>query len=564
MRHNPAGGVLIHQCRPPAFWLFALLVLVGVPDARAAEADSDLEYYEKTLREAKISPDGPSLLEYFRKRTLSEQDRTKLADTVRLLGHADYRMRRKAFADLLAAGRPALVFLNQALNNPDPEIARSAEQLKRRIEVGADALTIAAARVLAVRKPAGSIKVLLAYMPMIDDDQVRETMLDVLPAVGIRDGKIDPVLETALHDSDAGRRLAAAIVYSKGKPEERKVLGGLLRDSDALVRLHAALALAPLGDKAAVDALIALVGEDAETPAWRAEDFLYQIAADKGPSTPGTTDKTSRRKSRQAWESWWQKNASQVDLTKLQLGKALRGLTVIVEHDGAGRDGQGRIWERGLDGKVRWELTSGLGGPLDVHYLPNGRLLIAEYIGRRVTERDRKGNVLWEKKCNNSVLTCQRLRNGNTLIATMSEILEVTREGKTVFSYPKPSVYYAEKLRDGHIIYTTATQVVELDAAGKEIRAINLNGMSWGCVEKLTNGRYLVGLYGANRVVEVDGTGKVFWECNVSSPTRATRLPNGNTLVSSSEGRMVVELNRARKEVLSVKTAGRVWRVRRY
>src|SRR5262249_34046637 len=148
---------------------------------RAAEADSDLQYYEKTLREARITPDGPSLLEYFRKRTLSESDRARLADTVRRLGHIDYRVRRKAFADLLATGRPALPFFNQALNHPGLEIVRSAEQLKRRIEVGADALTIAAARVLAVRKPAGSVKVLLAYMPMVDDDQVRETMLDVLP-----------------------------------------------------------------------------------------------------------------------------------------------------------------------------------------------------------------------------------------------------------------------------------------------------------------------------------------------------------------------------------------------
>jgi hypothetical protein len=386
----------------------------------------------------------------------------------------------------------------------------------------------------------------------------------VLPIVGISDGKIDPALEAALRDRDAARRLAAAIVYGKGKPEQRKLLRGLLKDPDGLVRLHAAIALAPIGNKSAVDTLIALVGEDAEAPAWRAEDFLYQIAADKAPSTPGTIDKANRRKSREVWEGWWQKNASQVDLTKLEAGKALRGLTVIVEHDGAGSDGRGRIWERGLDGKVRWELSGGLGGPLDVHYLRNGHVLIGGYMDRRVTERDRKGKVLWEKKCNKCVLTCQRLANGNTLIATMSEILEVTREGKTVVSYPKPSVYYAEKLRDGHIIYTTATQVVEMDAAGKEIRAINLNGMSWGCVEKLPNGHYLVGLYGANRVVEVDGTGKESWSVNVSTPTRATRLPNGNTLVSSSEGRMVVEFNRAGRKVLTVKTAGRVWRVRRY
>jgi hypothetical protein len=330
------------------------------------------------------------------------------------------------------------------------------------------------------------------------------------------------------------------------------------------VRFQAAQALVRAGEKSGLSTLIALVGDEEETLAAQAEYLLYLIAGDKSPSTPGTRDKASRAKSQEMWEGWWHKNSATVDLAKLKLGQTQRGLTVIVEHDGAGQNGQGRIWECDRQGKVRWELTSDLGGPLDFHQLPNGRFLIGEYIRRRVTERDTKGKVVWQKACNSNVLTCQRLPNGNTFIATMNEILEVTPAGKTVLSYNKPSVYYAEKLRDGHIIYTSASQVVELDAGGKEIRAINLNGMAWGCVEKLPNGHYLAGLYGANRVVEVDGTGKVFWECNVSSPTRATRLPNGNTLVSSSQGRMVVEVDRKGKEVWSQKTAGRVWRVRRY
>jgi hypothetical protein len=359
-------------------------------------------------------------------------------------------------------------------------------------------------------------------------------------------------------------RLAAAYVYGQRGPVGHKALKPLLTDPDGRVRFQAAAVLVRAGDKPAVDTLIALVGADSSDLAGRAEDLLGRIAGDQSPDTPGLADPAQRRQSRKVWEAWWQKHAGQVDLAKLNTTRALRGLTVIVEHDNAGKDGQGRIWECGKDGKPRWELNTGLGGPLDVRYLPNGRVLIAEYKTRRVTERDRQGKVLWEKKCNNSVLTCQRLANGNTLIATMNEILEVTRGGKTVFSYSKPNIYCAEKLPNRHIILTTSTQVVEIDASGKEVRAINLGGTGWGSVEKLPNGHYLAALYGMNKVAEVDGAGKFLWQVTVSSPTRATRLPNGHTLVSSSQGNMVVEFDRAGKEVWKVQTKGRVWRVRRY
>src|SRR5262245_52849264 len=193
----------------------ALLGLLAGTEARAADAGSGLEFYEKILRDARITPDGPALLRYFRERTLSERDRARLANMVRLLGHAEYRVRRKAFADLIAAGRPALVFINQALKDPDLEIARRAEELKRRIEVGDDSLTVAAAHVVAAHKPPGTVAVLLAYFPMADDPLVRETLFEALATAGIQDGKVDPVLTAALTDKAAPRRGAAAYVLGR-------------------------------------------------------------------------------------------------------------------------------------------------------------------------------------------------------------------------------------------------------------------------------------------------------------------------------------------------------------
>jgi hypothetical protein len=47
------------------------------------------------------------------------------------------------------------------------------------------------------------------------------------------------------------------------------------------------------------------------------------------------------------------------------------------------------------------------------------------------------------------------------------------------------------------------------------------------------------------------------------SPTHATRLPNGNTLVSSSAMKMVVKFDRRGKEVWKQAGEAMVWRVRR-
>ena len=229
----------------------------------------------------------------------------------------------------------------------------------------------------------------------------------------------------------------------------------------------------------------------------------------------------------------------------------------------------GRIWECGRDGKVRWEITTTAGGPIDVQPLRNGRILVAEYKGQRVSERDRTGKVLWEHKVNGQAISCQRLPNGNTLIGTTNQVLEVTPAGKQVYSFNNPgggSIWSAQKLPNGHIVYAHSSgKVVEADTTGKEIRSVNVGGMgNWGGVQALPNGRYLVAKSAERKVVEVDASGKVHWEVTIDDPAMAVRLPNGNTIVSRVFTPEVVEFDRAGKKVWSAKTQGRPFRIRRY
>src|SRR5262245_35658674 len=132
----------------------AILIAATSVSAAPVSADANLQADEQLLRSAGIGTDGPALLDFFRKRTLTEMEQARLADSVRRLGDNVFAVREKASAELTAAGRLALPFLRQAVKDPDLEISRRAERCLHAIERGSEiGLVLAAGRLLAVRKP---------------------------------------------------------------------------------------------------------------------------------------------------------------------------------------------------------------------------------------------------------------------------------------------------------------------------------------------------------------------------------------------------------------------------
>src|SRR5262249_3312381 len=152
-----------------------------------------------------------------------------------------------------------------------------------------------------------------------------------------------------------------------------------------------------------------------------------RIAGDDAPTAGLGRTVEDNKKARTTWENWWAANKEKADLSRLQKEDAFRGFTVVCEYDG---NGNGRVWEFGKDGKQRWEVT-GMPGANDVQVLPGGRILVAERNSGKVTERNLKGTVLWEHAVP-SPIAAQRLPNGNTLICTFNQILEVSPDKKTV------------------------------------------------------------------------------------------------------------------------------------
>jgi hypothetical protein len=539
--------------------LLDLCILCLVPSAGAAVPIA-LRGDEQKLENVGLPTDGPSLLNFFRRQTLTGATREKLTTLVQQLGDRSFRIREKASTELPTMGMIAVPFLRQAATSADLEVARRAEACLRQIDekdlrVGVPS---AAARLVASRKPEGATEVLLAFVPSVDNESVAEVVRSALVAVAVHDGKPEKALLEALEDPVPARRAAAVESLSQaGLAKERPEMRKLLHDPDLVVRQRAALALATAGEKEAIPVLIDLLAQSPPPRGRQAEALLLRLAEDDAPAVALGTDDAARNQCRDAWAAWWHEHHDKVDLGQLDAIRLLRGYTLLVMLDA------GLIVEVDADNKPRFRVE-GLEFPLDAQMLPGDRVLVAEANGNRVTERTRKGEIVWEKRVQ-MPLMAQRLPNGNTFIATQSQYLEVDPGGREVINRQLPSgefIMKAQMLEDGEIAcITSSSRFVRLDTTGREVQSMPVNVQtSGGRIDVLPSGHVLVPEMRNNRVVEYGTEGKVVWQVPFNQPIAAVRLANGNTLVTSYNQKRAVELDRAGKEVWEYKTDTRVTR----
>jgi hypothetical protein len=531
--------------------------------ADSPEVDPD----EQLLAKARISIDGPGLLAHLRKVTLTDEECRQVQALIRQLGDSSFAKREQATKTLVARGLPVLLFTRQALRDPDLEVARRAERVIDGIRAAdgkagrTSYLTASVIRLLAKKQPDGAIEALLRYLPFADDESMEEETLGALVAIATRPNRNEPYLLTALEDPFPSRRGGAAYVVGRlADTNQRSAAFKLLHDRDAKVRLRAAQGLLAGKEKAAIPVFLALLAENQPEIVVQAEETLILLAGEEAPNLlVSDRDEAGRQRYREAWATWWREHESKIDLVKLEQRPQYLGLTLVVQMDSK------RIWECGRDGRPRWMMEN-LGGPIDAQVLSGGRVLVAEFQAHRVTERDMKGNILWEKAISNPV-SAERLANGNTFIASYAGVMEVTRDGKEVYNYrPTASnVYGAQRLRNGHIVCVTLEgKLYELEAStGKTLRTIQMDVNNCYSVDALPGGRFLVTSYNQGKVAEVDGEGKLVWDHAIPGAYHAVRLMNGNTLVSSHSTKQIIEVNRQGKRVWETQVEGHVWRVHR-
>ncbi len=221
-------GVILGMC--------VLLTFLSA-DVVAGPTDAD----EALLKDAKIATDGPGLVEYFRQRVSTAPTDDTLKALVEQLGDDSFRKREQASRQLVAIGVRVKPLLQRATNDADFEIAFRARTCLAEIEQGGTAKTlIAAARLLAVRKPDNAVPVLLDFWPTAEDEAVAGVVRAALVALAVRDGKTDPALVAGLQDKNAARRAACGtILVRAGAADQLAAVRTLLEDPDPLVRRRA-------------------------------------------------------------------------------------------------------------------------------------------------------------------------------------------------------------------------------------------------------------------------------------------------------------------------------------
>ena len=312
-----------------------------------------------------------------------------------------------------------------------------------------------------------------------------------------------------------------------------------------------------------------------------------------------------RKKLGDAWQAWWKAHGAAVNMADLAKAAGGPRFIIIAEVNSnfnakgalvlakaAAQRGTGRLVAVDRGGQVQWQIDN-LDYPIDFQMLPGDRVLIAEYAGYRVTERDLKGKVLWEiPNLPRPPVSVQRLANGNTFVALYHTpvqgggmLMEYDRAGNIVASIANPAngpgavgpgglpvggfgggfasqmrwYWLAYKMPDGQILCLVSNDTwYRLDATGKEIKHFTVPLFGAGVLAvvqvpmvsgnlDVTIKGHIVVVQSDNTVAEYDLDGKLVWKVNATG-NRATRLPNGHTLVAS-ESSGVVELDIAGKTV---------------
>jgi HEAT repeat protein len=510
-----------------------------------------------------LSTEGDAPLDEFTRRTLTDEIREKALGLIKQCGDDNFDVREKATGELQAMGVAIASILRQYANDPDLEISSRVQKCLQSLDKDKGTpLSPAVPRVVALRKPERAAEVMLAFLPFAEDEQVISEIEAALVAVGSKGGKADPALVRALDDKNPLRRaVAAGVLWQVGDADTRKSLRALLKDSEPMVRLRVALAMAGTREKEAVPVLIAVMTELPAAQGMLAEDYLRRVAGDGSPAVALAGDAAERSKCRDAWLAWWKANEATADLAVAAAPNRQLGYTMVLSLQPQ------QLSELGPDGKPRWTIQ-GFNYAYDAVALPGDRVLIAEYNNVRVSERNTKGETIWSKQLQWNPVGVQRLANGNTFIASNGQFFEVDKAGKevSVINRPQGDIMAAYKTRDGQIVALTGQGTcIRMDATGKELKSFGIGGnVNLGGLELLANGRILVAMQNNNKVVEFDQDGKSVWEASVAMPSSACRLPNGNTLVASYNQMKLLELDRAGKVVSETTTQGiRPWKVRR-
>ncbi len=193
------------------------------------------------------------------------------------------------------------------------------------------------------------------------------------------------------------------------------------------------------------------------------------------------------------------------------------------------------------------------------------RLMFFEYgnCPNRFVELDADGRIVREFKPRSIAVMFQILPNGNIVYGYGGHptgVVEVNPRGEAVWNYVShcPQVLGCERLANGNTLVAEQgpCRVVEVNPQGAVVHTTNLSTNQTGYhlqvrnVHKLKDGHILAAHEGEGAIREYELDGRVAWEyTGVTNTGEALRLENGNTLIAGATQKRLIEVTPEHKVV---------------
>jgi hypothetical protein len=466
-----------------------------------------------------------------------------IADADKIFNDNNIELIKKHINSKSFKSNPALqaFLLNRAAF--DMKIAKLIEPDSNAIKLllQSNQITPALIRLVTLVRPANAIEIILAFIPSCNDDNIQDLLGECLGLYLNDQNTIPPALIAASTSNIEELRTFAGKVLAQSPNEiAQKTCTTLLADSSVRVRFEVARESIKNQNKSAIPVLIELMTKVSAEKAETIDQTLRAIAKGKSPES-----KNDSKMDAAAWNTWWRKEGPQLVLTPgAKIQETLKNFLVVESFNQEKKSG--RVFLINPSGKTLWEIAN-LSNPTDALLLPNNKILITEQGANRITERDTKGNISWEKSATNPFLS-QRLSNGNIFIASRNKIVEVSRNGTEIFSfsYPNQTILAACKTRTNEYALLCYNGVfLKLDSKGNEVSKSRIPfptnfGINGGAITQ--NDRVLVSIPTLNKIMEFNFSGQSTWESTITMPGIPTKLPNGNVVAPSLNGSKIVEI----------------------
>ena len=171
------------------------------------------------------------LLREVQARILTDEELARAEALLRKLETEQGEAEPTAARDLVALGPRISPLLRRAVQENHPRLSPAAARCLEVIERESPPIPLPEAlfRMLALRRPPGTVAALLAFLPCAENEETIAQLSRILLEVGVVDGKADAALLKALDDRAGIRRAVAAVTLRRGGiadhfPAVRKLL----------------------------------------------------------------------------------------------------------------------------------------------------------------------------------------------------------------------------------------------------------------------------------------------------------------------------------------------------